>query len=338
MGAYGINTSNKKYFGLTGRILYKDNKLVLGYTNSSVELMVQGTGISAEFETGENEAVNQPGLRIYVDDIPVKEIVLTEQNEKLEVAAFDEGIHKVKILKITEASMSYVAINMLHVNGTLLPVKKDESRTKALFIGDSITCGFGVLGEPEQEYSIRLEDGERSYAAFLAKKCNWEAEWVSVSGYGMFVEYTGDKENVLPKVFPYTNYFYDKEEKEDYTRFVPDYIFINLGTNDSGHLSDKYVAEGFKSSYESFLYTLRMCYENASIICMIGTLEPHLYSTIEGVVEKVKKQGFENIFSIELPFHDVEKDGMACGHPTEATHKKDAERIYEYMKKEGLLR
>ena len=337
MGTYGINATNMVYFGLTGRIICKDERLVLGYTNSSVDLVVQGTGLCAEFETGENHPVNQPGLRIYVDDEPVREIVITEKYVKLELAAFDEGIHRIRIVKITEAAMSYVSIKLLHVEGRLLPTLRDNSRTKALFIGDSITCGFGVLGEPEQDYSLRLEDGEKCYASYLAKKCNWEAEWLSVSGYGMFVDYTGNRVNVLPNLHPYTNYFYDKELREDVTRFVPDYIFINLGTNDSGHLNEKYVAEGFKSEYESFLYTLRMSYEKATIICLIGTLATNVYPLIKEVVEEVSGRGLENIYGLELPFHDVEKDGVACGHPTETTHRKDAERIYEFMKEEGFI-
>ena len=340
MGTYGINMTNMKYFGLTGRIITKDQKAVLGYTNSSFEITVQGTGISAEFETGENEPVNQPGLRIYVDGKMEKEVVLTERYEKINLASFDEGVHRVKIVKITEAAMSYAAICMLHVDGVLLPFEKDEKdekRKRAQFIGDSISCGFGVLGEPEQEYSLRLEDGEKSYAAFLSEKCNWESEWVSVSGYGMFVEYTGDRVNVVPNVYPFTNYFYDKEEREDYTRFVPDYIFINLGTNDSGHLNDECVREGFESAYENFLYTLRMAYVDATIICVVGTLADNVYEYVERVVEKVRGQGFKNIYSFELPFHDVETDGVACGHPTEATHRKDANRIYEFMEKEGLI-
>ncbi len=343
MGTYGINNSNSKYFALTGRIIRKNGRIVLGYTNSSLELMVQGTGISAEFETGHNEPVNQPGLRIYVDDIPVKEIVLTERYGKYELAAFEDGLHKVKIVKITEAAMSYAAVCMLYVDGSLYPAEKDTSRKKDQFIGDSITCGFGVLGEPEQEYSLRLEDGEKSYAKFLSDKCNFEAEWVSVSGYGMFVEYTGDTLNVLPNVYPYTNYFYDKEEREDYTRFVPEYIFINLGTNDSGHLKDSplmngsLMIEGFKSAYENFLYTLRMAYEKAVIICIVGTLADGVYEYVSEVVESVREKGFDNLYALELPFHDVERDGIACGHPTEATHKKDADRIYDFMRGEGLI-
>ncbi|MBO4591050.1 MAG: hypothetical protein J5684_00615 [Eubacterium sp.] len=337
MGTYGINMTNAKYFGLTGRIIRKDGKLVLGYTNSSVEMLVQGTSISADLETGDNDPVNQPGLRIYVDGMPVKEIVLTESSQNISLASFDEGVHRVKIVKITEAAMSYVAIKMLYVDGMLLPVEKDTSRKKAQFIGDSISCGFGVLGEPEQDYSLRLEDGEKSYAAFLAEKCNWEAEWVSVSGYGMFVEYTGDRVNVLPNVYPYTNYFYDKEEREDYTRFVPDYIFINLGTNDGGHLNEKLIKEGFESAYENFLYTLRMAYDKAAIICVAGTLDSGVFKYVAEVVEKVRQKGFENVYAYELPYHDTLNDGVACGHPTEATHKKDADRIYEFMKREGLI-
>ena len=57
------------------------------------KITVQGTGISAEFETGENEPVNQPGLRIYVDGKMEKEVVLTERYEKISLASFDEGVH-----------------------------------------------------------------------------------------------------------------------------------------------------------------------------------------------------------------------------------------------------
>ena len=44
-----------------------------------------------------------------------------------------------------------------------------------------------------------------------------------------------------------------------------------------------------------------------------------------------------NLYALELPFHDVERDGIACGHPTEATHRKDADRIYDFMRGEGLI-
>ncbi len=315
-----------------GRILWREDGALFGYTNSSFTVHFRGKKVSALLKTGDNAEVNEPGLRVYVDDAEVKEIVLHEREENVTLAEFDEEAeHSLRVVKITEAAMSYVCFAELEVEGELLP-KEEDKRPKALFIGDSITCGYGVLGAPDSEYTVREEDGERCYAAFLAKEMDWNAEWVSVSGHGMFVEYTGDTENILPREFPYTNWFYDKETREDYSRFQPDYIVVNLGTNDSGNLSNPWILGGFKSRYESFLYTLRLAYPEAKIICVLGTLAPGVYPYVAEVIERVKAAGMKEVYGLELPEHDVEHDGMASGHPTEATHRKDAERIAKFVR------
>ncbi|MCR5147723.1 MAG: hypothetical protein K6C35_02020 [Eubacterium sp.] len=337
-------TKDADYAVYQGRIIFRDGITILGFTNSSVTLKFRGKSLSAVFTTGHNDTVNEPGLRIYIDGKAEKELVIksAEYNEKPQqtvIASFgEEGEHEVRIVKITAAAMSYVGISDIETDGELLPVTKKEGRKKALFIGDSITCGYGVLGEPESEYTLRDEDGELSYAAVMARKMDWEAEWVSVSGFGMFVEYTGNPENIVPKIFAYQNWFYDKEMLTDYSEFVPDYIILNLGTNDSGPMTnDKNIRLGYLARYESFLYTLRMAYPDAAIICTLGTLAPGYYKYVDQVLQKVKKDRFENIYGLELPEHDVKNDGMASGHPSKITHEKDADRIISFMKNEGII-
>ncbi|MBR6172504.1 MAG: hypothetical protein IKQ49_04970 [Eubacterium sp.] len=318
-----------------GRILWKEDRAVLGYTNSSFTIHFNGTRLVAQFRTADNDLINAPGLRIYLDGEAVKEEVLmgTEQEVVLYESEQKEE-HTLRVVKITEAGMSYVGFPELAIEGELLPVPED-TRTKALFIGDSITCGYGVLGEPDSEYTIRDEDGELSYAGILAKSMDWNAEWVSVSGHGMFVEYTGDPENILPREFPYTNWFVDKETREDYSRFQPDYVIVNLGTNDSGPIwADKAgnILGGFKSRYESFLYTLRIAFPKAKIVCVLGTLAPGIYPFVQEVIDRVKAAGMTDVYGLELPEHDVEHDGMASGHPSPVTHRKDAARIEEFLR------
>lgn len=327
-----------EYAVTDGRIIYRDNMAVLGYTNSAVTVKLEGTALSAVFYTGNNDVLNQPGLRIYVDGEAYKEIVLTEERQEEQLCSFTEsGIHEVRIVKITEAAMSYVGIGTLTADGKLLPISEVPDRKKILFIGDSITCGYGVKGAPDSEYTLREEDGELSYASVIARKLDMKAEWVSVSGYGMFVEYTGNPENILPKVFAYQNWFYDKELLTDYSEFQPDNIVVNLGTNDSGPMTnDVNIQRGFVARYESFLYTLRMAYPSANIICVLGTLAPGYYKYVDKAIERVKADGFERIYGLELPEHDVEHDGMASGHPSARTHEKDAERIIDFMKNNGL--
>ncbi|MCR5829260.1 MAG: hypothetical protein K6F93_02795 [Lachnospiraceae bacterium] len=332
MGKHYIEQESNENIRFQGRIIHDRDMAVMGYTNTSFTIHISASRVCAFFRTGANDPINAPGLRVYVDGKAVKETVLSEPETEVELARFATNEeHIIRVVKITEAGMSFAGVVWIDVDGELMTVPED-TRTKALFIGDSITCGYGVLGAPEAEYTIRDEDGELSYAAVLAKNMDWNAEWVSVSGHGMFVEYTGDPENILPREFPYTNWFYNKEIREDYSRFQPDWIIMNLGTNDQGSLGNPWILGGFKSRYESFLYTLRIAYPNAKIVCVLGTLAPGIFAYVREVIDKVKAAGMKDLYGLELPFHDVEHDGIASGHPTAVTHEKDAKRIEEFIR------
>lgn len=336
---YQMNDQTEELLRWEGRILKQDGICYLGYTNSALTLQMKGQKLEMYLLTGDNEEVNQPGLRIYVDGASTSEIVLKQQKGWYTICELDTNtIHEVRIVKITEAAMSYVGIEKLRVEeGELCSIDKTDDRVKVEFIGDSITCGYGVHGEPESEYTIREEDGECCYAAFMAKEMNWNASWISASGYGMYVEYTGNPENNVPKLYPYVNWFVNPNVKQDKREFEPEYIFVNLGTNDSGHLDKEEVKQGFLKAYEKFLKLLRSSHPEAKIICVLGTLCEEVFPYIRQVVDSVKQQGMEDVYAFELPFHNVELDGMASMHPSVATHRKDAEKILAFMRNEGIL-
>lgn len=335
MQEYDMNKETESFFKWEGRILKKNDICYLGYTNSSISFRMKGGPLYMYFVTGINDEINQPGLRVYMDGKPVSEVVLDKEKDWYFVCdPRDEKLHDVRLVKITEAAMSYAGIQKIRINeGELVPFDDSpDLRTKVEFIGDSITCGYGVHGAPESEFTIREEDGECSYAAFMAKEMNWNARWISASGYGMFVEYTGDPENVVPKLYPYVNWFLDKDERIKPEEFEPKYIFINLGTNDSGHLCHKEIQEGFCRAYEEFLKTIRTYHKDAVIICVLGTLCEGVFPYVKQIVDKVTNEGMKDVYALELPFHNVEEDGMASMHPSVATHKKDAKRILDFMK------
>ncbi|MGN0437626.1 MAG: GDSL-type esterase/lipase family protein [Lachnospiraceae bacterium] len=339
MREYCMNGEMDDFLKWEGRILKKDGICYLGYTNSSLSFQMKGSALYLHCITGENELVNQPGLRVYVDEQPVCLVVVDKEDAWYEICRLkDDAVHQIRIVKITEAAMSYVGLKGIRIDdGTLLPASKEpDLRTKVEFIGDSITCGYGVHGKPESEYTIREEDGENCYAAYMAKEMNWNARWISASGYGMFVEYTGNPDNNVPKLYPYVNWFVDKEEKIEPEEFEPKYVFINLGTNDSGHLHHEDIKTGFCNAYEDFLKLIRSYHPNAVIICILGTLCEGVFPYVKQVVEQVKTEGMENVYALELPFHNVKTDGMASMHPSVLTHKKDARRILDFMKEHNL--
>ena len=340
MAEYYMNRETDSFLKWQGRILKKQAICYFGYTNSSLNVRVKGNSLYMYLITGDNEVVNQPGFRIYVDGKKVSELVLDRREDWYLICELSpEEVHEVRVVKITEAAMSFGGLKCIKVcDGVLLPIQeKEDYRTKVEFIGDSITCGYGVHGEPESEYTIREEDGECSYAAFMAEEMNWNARWISASGYGMYLEYTGDPEQNVPKLYPYVNWFVDRERKIEAGEFEPEYIFVNLGTNDSGHLHKQEVLNEFLKAYEEFLMMLRSYHKKSIIICVLGTLCHGVFPYVAQVVEHIKAKGLGNIYAYELPYHDIEKDGMASMHPSAATHKKDAKRILDYMKQEGIL-
>lgn len=331
---------NKEHLQFEGRILEKEGIFYLSYTNSSVSFLARGSAVYMEFVTEQREEVNFAGLRVYVDGRPAGEVVLDAPRKLYKICDLpDREPHRIKVIKITEAAMSQAGLCSIRVEeGEIIkeaPVP--DQRVKAEFIGDSITCGYGVHGAPESEYNLREEDGECSYAAFMAREMNWNARYISASGYGMLVEYTGNPENNVPKLYPYINWFVDRERKIMPEEFEPAFIIVNLGTNDSGFLSDKRMQEDFVAAYANFLQLLKDFHPDAKIICVLGTLCTNAFDFVKEAVLRVRGEGLKDIYALNLPYHDVEKDGMASSHPSVATHKKDAERILVFMEEKGMI-
>ncbi|SET00808.1 SGNH/GDSL hydrolase family protein [[Clostridium] polysaccharolyticum] len=337
-----IHIFDRNYFRYYGRTLVKEEKVYLGYTNSAVEFYVQGkenlpATVSAVIGSDVVNQVDWTRLKVYLDDslITKEPIVLDQPIKTYEIAQIEDSrIHKLKIIKITEAQMSYAEFhNITIANGSILPLPSTpDTRTKVEFIGDSITCGYGVLGEPHSEFHIREEDGELSYAAITAKELNLNARYTAVSGYGVYCEYTGNVENTLPKVYPYTNYWVDPAILYDFHDFTPELVVINLGTNDSRFLGDPSTQEKFITCYIDFLKCIRSKYPDTRFLCICGTLCTEAFPLIKKACDYLTRQGWDNIDTLELPFHNVELDGQASEHPSLKTHQKDAKRLIEKIR------
>lgn len=332
---------NKEYLKFEGRILEKEGVFYLSYTNSSVSFYARGNAVYMEFVTEQRAEVNFAGLRVYVDGTPVGEVILDVPRKIYKICDLpDRESHRIKVIKITEAAMSQAGLCHILVEGGEILKERPaaDRRIKVEFIGDSITCGYGVHGAPQSEYHIREEDGECSYAAFMAREMDWNGRYISASGYGMLVEYTGNPENNVPKLYPYINWFVDRERKIEPEEFEPSFIIINLGTNDSGFLEDKRMQEDFVAAYINFLKLLKSFHPDAKIICVLGTLCTNAFGFVKKAVVGAEAEGLKDIYAFNLPYHDTEKDGMASGHPSVATHKKDAERILCFMEEQGMIK
>lgn len=337
-----IHIFDKNYYRYYGRILTKNERVYLGYTNSSVEFYVQGeenqvTRVSAEIGCNADAPQNYARLRVYIDDAlySTTPIVLNQPVGTYDIASFsDEGIHKISIVKITEAQMSHAELRSFSFqNGELIPLPSvPDNRPKVEFIGDSITCGYGILGAPHSEFDLAEEDGELCYAALAAKELSLNARYTAISGYGVYCEYTGNVKGTLPYVYPLVNPFVDPEAQYDFQDFTPQLVVINLGTNDSRFMGDPSIQEKFVICYIDFLKLIRSHYPDCKILCICGTLCTESYPYVEKACELIAKEGYQDIYAMELPYHNVEEDGLASDHPSAVTHAKDAKRLVAKIK------
>jgi len=331
------NFMDEELFDFEGRILKDEDIAYLGYTNSRVSFFCKGKKLRCLIKSNITEDVNMAGISVYVDDklIDRETHVMDKSEAWYDILTLpDEEVHMVTILKLTEAAMSYVALVELEVvEGELIkgefPAKPD---LKLEFIGDSITCGYGVLGEPESEYTLREENGLLTYAQIAADLLGARARFFSVSGYGAFVDYEGNIEGNVPRLYPYTNWFVDKEMLYDYKEYIPDVIVINLGTNDSGHIQKDWVQEGFVKSYSNFIIRLKEIYPTTKILCICGTLCGIMFEWIEKAICVCEEKGVQDIYMRRLPYHNVEEDGMASQHPSVITHQKDGKRVADFIR------
>jgi lysophospholipase L1-like esterase len=203
-------------------------------------------------------------------------------------------------------------------------------------VGDSITCGYGIEG-PDMNcgFTPQTENHYLTYAALTARALDAEVSTVAWSGKGVVCNYGDDASscmNPLPSYYERT--LPNRADSAwDFSRFQPDAVVVNLGTNDFSTDDDPTQAE-FQAAYLALLQTIRGKYPNARIVCtngpmLSGTDLTTVRSYIQSVVETLADP---KVQSLEIPAQDG-SDGYGCDwHPSQARHEKMAELLTTALK------
>src|SRR5690606_37626129 len=108
-----------------------------------------------------------------------------------------------------------------------------------------------------------------SYGAITARNLNAEYRAVAYSGKGVFQNYGGGREEVMPELYLRTNPF-DEDSEWDFEKWIPEIVVVNLGTNDfSSEIPD---SVGFVKSYVNLLKTITKNYPNAQVVCLLSPM------------------------------------------------------------------
>lgn len=338
-------TPSAEYVKTLGRTEYLQDTLWMVLSGTGAEFTFTGTKavISMQADSSLMGGLdNQARIAIFVNDECVVDDMIDNLTESYTVFESEEPAEcVVKVIKLSEAPMSSVGIKKIEVTsiGDIKPTAQKEHLIE--FIGDSITCGYGVEDEvKENHFSTKTENVMKAYAYKTAMALDADYSMVSYSGHGIITGYTTSGEKVTEQLVPsyysklgytYTSYLGQSaiDVEWDFSKRQPDLIVINLGTNDESYAgSDAAKREEYVTGYVAFLKEVRKLNPDATILCTLGIMGDGLYTSVQKAVEQYKTEtGDTNIDSMKFDVQSPSDGYAADWHPTETTHTKEAEKL-----------
>lgn len=349
MNTYLPNTDNIKPLG---RTCFVNNTLWLAFSGSGAAFHFRGTKaavtlLADDSATFPNNGDNQTRVAVYVNGCRVVDAMMDEPSKEFVVFESEQASDcQVEIIKLSESAMSTVGIKSIAADAEdgIHPTAAKSHYIE--FVGDSITCGYGVDDENEEhDFSTKTEDVTRAYAYRTAQALDADYSMVSLSGYGIISGYVNEGEDkkpeqALPQYYKKLGFSYRRfmgrapEEVEWAFECQPDLIVINLGTNDDSYTLDHADRqEDYRKAYTEFIKLVRSKNPQAKILCALGIMGRRLYPFVEKAVAAYSTEtGDQNISCLEFD-EQLASDGYTANwHPTAVTHGKAAEKLIQHIK------
>ncbi len=338
-GTYYATSDNVKTLG---RTYYDnvDNILWCALSGTGAEFTFTGTKCEVEVKgdavcmTGSDDT--KARVAIYVNGERVIDDMVNESTETYTVFESDtEEEVTVRVIKLSESAQSCMGIKSISVEGSAIEAT-EEKDLLIEFIGDSITCAYGVDDEDrDHHFSTETEDITKSYAYKTAEALDADYSMVCYSGYGVLSGYTSDGSlntaQLVPTYYEKVGFSYGSfsgtapSDIEWSFERQADVIVINLGTNDANYTTDEDKKMEYVDAYIEFIKQIRESNPDAEIICALGTMGTGLCMYLEYAVEVyVEETGDEHVYYLGLDSQSADDGYAADWHPTEATHEKAA--------------
>lgn len=335
-----------------------------------------GTTIQAAFEGTSLKMICRPMTGYFMAQVdgckPFKIGFNAERDSVVTVAAaLAQGVHHVKMMYVIEGLFRNPEFKGFVldkgcklVEAPALPERKIE------FIGNSITCGYGVESiEMTDSFEDETENHWLTYANIVSDSLKAQHTSISRSGIGVYRNYDGPKagsiEN-MPWQYEYT-LFNKHDEKWNFAKYQPQLVCINLGTNDLS--TNNYDIQLYEKNYRMFLKTVRTKYPNAKIVLITGPMLGEKESTEQkAVLDRIckdanekgftlasnyvkdqkgncvidkkgnlklmkKAKGDKNIYRFDFTFQTGDLGYGASWHPSKLQHQKMAGELLPFLRK-----
>ena len=334
-------SATEKNVKITGRFYQNEDTTWLVQSGSSIEFYLSGqkTGLIL---VGDQSIYSGPDFRprfaVYVND----ELLLDSTMNELELnvdlfkGQTDKRI-KVKVMLLSENSNGGIGVKSIntYICSNSYPIEPvEKKKLKIEFLGDSITCAYGVEGKDQNEnFKTTTENSSKSYAYLASQMLDADYSIVCYSGAGIISGYSNGEKNTGNLFPPH----YEKASRNskypgewDFEGNRNDVVFINLGTNDKNYVTAQPSTRNdeFIQEYVKFLTAVRKDNPDSYIICTLGTLGcEEIYKLVEQAVQLF---GDKKVSYFLSPSQNMNTDGIGSDwHPSAITHQKLSKLVAE---------
>lgn len=272
---------------LEGRHVVESGSVRFAASGFTIRFMVRTGHVDIRLRD-EERGDNRNHFTVRVDGVEVGRFRTEPGRSTYRVASGLAGAQArlVELIKDTEGQNGWSILDGIEADELLDPPPRKTRRIE--FIGDSITCGYGMDTEAYPCDSSTWYEPTRAslgYAMRLGRRFDAETVLTAVSGMGMYRNW-----NSLSPVMPdrYDGVFADFMEGQpawDHARFAPDLIVIALGTNDFSNGDGQtprpaFDAATYRDTYAAFVARLRTLHPAASFLLLASpTLDPARLAT-----------------------------------------------------------
>lgn len=342
-----------------------DHSSVLTWPASQMVTRFSGTSVIANMNLVGGKSTNF--VQVVLDGNDRTILAIDTNTTQYTITAEGDGPHTLSVVKLNEAMDGTIIFSGFTpgAGGELLPTALPTGR-RIEFIGDSITCGYGNLGTITSEMLTSSTDADannlRDCNHFLGKKVYQEssgymaygaqtarllnAEWHSTcwSGKGVYRNADGTQDETIPKIWQ-RSVADDGNTTTDFAAWVPQVVFIDLGTNDFGSIAQSNQVGGgvpdlaaFRAAYLEMLKQVRYNWPNAWIFLANGPMLSDYYPTTFKALTTARAQlkqiiktfGDKRVRYFEFPLNIASnEDATGCEwHPDIAQDTKMAKQLY----------
>mgnify|MGYP003296978812 CR=1 FL=1 len=282
-----IDLFDKNMVHFTGRVGEDAGEKILYNANSSYEFLIYGTTVKATMQS--DKAATK--VRVYIDDDLEGRIIeiLRAEQEYVLASELTYGKHTIKVVKANTEQFGFITLKNISGAENYLDLSP-INRPKFEFYGDSLISGYGVDCLEGDNYLN--EDPTKAHAKLVSEHFNADMSSLCYSGVSIAIPnwinwLASDR---------FERYAYTLEGSVwDFSKWVPDYVFICLGANDGGKINESNKVQFFLKVF-TMISKLKEYYPNSKIICFYGVTYTNrlVHETYQKVVDSFEED--ENVY------------------------------------------